>query len=218
MPSKKAEPDNRRSLAETLRAKGWQPPTPKPAWQLRPQVLLCPNTPRPMHGVVPRNLLGKAWWDRTRKLAYASTNFHCVACGVHKSQARFRQWLEGHEIYGIDYVKGRLYYLETVPLCHCCHAYIHDGRLQVLLERGKISHAKYAAILQHGDEVLMRAGLNPLDKGNAGIVTSIAPWHKWRLVIEGKHFDPPLKRPKMFRPLFNSEAEWHQHWIEEEEE
>ncbi len=129
------------------------------SWHRRPEILLCPNIPKPMHGLAPRVIMGSSWWDKTRKEAYASTNRRCMACGVHKYKAKARKWLEGHELYQTDYRLGRLTYLETVPLCHFCHNYIHDGRLQMLLERGQIHHQKYAAIIQHGNRVLAEANL-----------------------------------------------------------
>lgn len=155
-------------------------------WTPRPEVLLLPNIPKPMHGMPPRVILGDKWWRKTRKEAYASTNFHCIACEVHKSKAKARQWLEGHELFETDYKRGRLTYIETVPLCHYCHNYIHDGRLKALLDRGEVHHAKYAAILRHGDEVLARNGLSkPLQ-----VVSEIVKWEDWRLVLDGEEYPP----------------------------
>jgi hypothetical protein len=80
-----------------------------------------------------------------------------------------------------------MYYVETVALCHYCHSYIHVGRMQALLEQGKITHAKYAAVIQHGDSVLAMAGLcRPLPHTG-----ETAPWQAWRLVLDGKEY-PPL--------------------------
>lgn len=170
---------------------------PKREWKLRPEILLCPNIPQPMHGVAPREILGRQWWDDTRKEAYKSTNYHCIACGVHKTLAKLRQWLEGHELYEINYRKGRMTYLETVPLCHCCHSYIHDGRLQMLLEAGKIHHSKFVTIIQHGDAVLYGAGLKKLTANervelerNRQLSGKNPEWGDWRLVLNGKLYPP----------------------------
>lgn len=163
-------------------------------FQRRPEVLLHGNIPSPLHGVAPRVLLGSKWWDKTRREAYKSTYYHCVACGVYKLNAQFRRWLEGHELYDIDYLLGRSYYLETVPLCHCCHNYIHSGRLSALLEAGKITHQKYAAIIQHGDNILRQAGLvKPLPYAGP-----FADWKDWRLVLLGKEYPP----------IYSNQAEW----------
>jgi len=154
-------------------------------WKLRPEVLQCGRIPEPLHGVAPRVVLGAKWWNATRQAAYKSTAYHCVACGVHKADARHRQWLEGHELYEVDYLLGTMTYLETVPLCHFCHNYIHSGRLAALLDEGKITHAKYTAIIQHGDAVLDAAGLRKPEI----VVECVCPKAAdWRLVINGKEY------------------------------
>ena len=156
--------------------------------KLRPEVLLSGNVPKPMHGVAPRVVLGKKWWDETRKAAYQSTGRHCVACGVHESNAPYRRWLEGHELYEVDYLLGRMTYLETVPLCHACHCFIHDGRLLSLLEKGEISRAKYDTIIAHGEAVLRKAGLQ-----RQGYDGPFAEWSDWRLVVNGEEYPPKFK-------------------------
>src|SRR5690606_36162990 len=164
------------------------------------EVLLCPNTPKPLHGVVPRVILGARWWNATRKAAYKSTEYHCLACGVHKDRAKSRQWLEGHELYDIDYSSGRMTYVETVPLCHYCHNYIHDGRLNSLLQQGMVHHAKYAAIIRHGDLVLAEAGLRKPSLQEREIQFremvergEFIDWGEWRLILDGKEYPPLYK-------------------------
>jgi len=158
-------------------------------WKQRPEILLCPQIPKPMHSVAPRLILGSVWWNETRQAAYRSTDYHCVACGVHKTCAKGPKWLEGHELYRIDYAVGRMVYLETVPLCHYCHNYIHAGRLEALLDADKITDEKYEAILSHGDAVLKAA------KERRPLVYNgfVAVWKRWRLVINGKEY-PPVYR------------------------
>lgn len=156
----------------------------RPAITLEPWLLTLPNVPKPMHGTCPRIVLGKAWWDRERQAAYASTGYRCLACGVDKTVAMFFKWLEGHEQYEIDYGRGLMKYVRTVPLCHACHCYIHCGRLKAMLDAGKISRSRYVTILQHGDRVLRAAGIvkpAPYDG-------PFAPWAKWRLVIGRKRY------------------------------
>ncbi len=189
----------------------------KREFTLEPQILLCENIPMPMHGVAPRVVLGKKWWDRTRKEAYRSTGYHCIACGVHKFEAKVKQHLEAHEVYDINYRTGRMVYLRAVPLCHFCHNYIHDGRLTLLCQAGKITHQRFTQIIQHGDSVLQKAGLSKLSKrqredkmrllaGRGGL----APWDEWRMVYGKRVFKPKLTRAEvMFPPelLFESDAE-----------
>lgn len=158
-------------------------------WKRRPQVLLCANIVKPLHGLAPRAILGKKWWDDTRHAAFRSTDFHCVACGVHRTRAEERQYLEGHEIYSVDYRRGRQTYVETVGLCHYCHNFIHDGRLAILASTGEVSEEKYRTILLHGTRVLGEARLVK----HHLIPTKIAPWAEWRLVLFGKEY-PPIHR------------------------
>lgn len=181
-------------------------PNPLP---LRPEILLHPNIPQPLHGVNPRTIYGQSWWNRERLLTYKSTEFHCLACGVHKSEARSRQWLEAHELYEIDYKKGRATFIEAVPLCHYCHNFIHSGRMQTLLDRGELHHSKFVAIVQHGDRVLRQAGLERkphLEREQEMLQMMadglVAEWSKWRLKLKGK----------LYPPLFESVKEYEAHW------
>lgn len=174
------------SLAERLKAS--LKDRPKLTFTLRPSILCCPNTPKPMHGVVPREILGPTWWKKTREAAFKSTGYHCHACGIHRSVAAYHTWLEGHEIYSADYLLGRWEYVETVGICHFCHNYIHDGRLKSLLDKGQVHFAKYAAILQHGDTILRD---NRLERPRyAG---EFADWGDWRLILDGREYPPKFK-------------------------
>lgn len=156
---------------------------------VNPSILLHPQIPKPMHGMAPRNVLGRVWWETERQAAYASTNYHCEACGVPKWEAKYHQWLEAHEVYDINYLTGRMTYLRSSPLCHYCHNYIHSGRLQWLFETQRINHQKYAAIIQHGDRVLANAGL----KKPKPYTGPFAEWTSWRLVINGKQYPGKFK-------------------------
>lgn len=170
------------TLADRIRLELSQGP--RIVWARRPEVLLSKQIPKPMHQVNPRTVMGSAWWDETRRAAYASTNHRCVACGdYHPSR------LEGHELYEIDYVAGRMVYLETVPLCHLCHCYVHPGRLQSLLDKGEVSQEKFTHVMLHGDRVLKEAGLRRLESYPG----PFAEWKTWRLVLNGKEHKPVFK-------------------------
>ena len=153
-----------------------------------PEILLHPNIPKPLHGLNPRTVMGAAWWDEMRFKAYEKYDNHCWACGVHRSQAHGRPGiLEAHEIYSIDYVKGRMELMEISALCSWCHSYIHDGLLNVLLEDGQVTQKQYDRIMAHGAAVLKAAGctmLKPLYPEES----ACAEWGKWHLVIKGKKF------------------------------
>lgn len=170
--------------------------------KLRPEILLHSNIPKPLHGLNPRTLKGKEWWDKQRAKAYKKSNYHCIACGVHKTEAAIHQWLEAHECYEIDYKKGTATFTEIVALCHSCHNFIHSGRLDSLFGQWKITRKVYAAIKKHGKAVIKRAKLKPIN------ITSdtVIEWSQWRLII-GK---------KQYKSKFRSYEEWEEFYLGEE--
>lgn len=159
----------------------------------RPEILTHPQIPPPLHGLAPRTVKGKKWWDQQRQIAYAKHDFHCHACGVPKSQARYRKILEAHESYKIDWAVGRVELEEIVALCHSCHNFIHRGLMEVLVEIGKMPKHKMSEILRHGDRILQEANLR-----KQPIPDVWAPWAEWVLVIDGVEFPG----------RFESEQEW----------
>lgn len=169
------------SLAKKLKA---DPPKPFIA---RPQLLCAPPLPTPMHGLAPRVVLSRKWWDEERQAAYASTGFRCAACGIPRGADRCKH-LEGHEVYEIDWLVGTMTYVETVPLCSWCHSFVHPGYLRIRYEEGLVSRAVYEAILDHGRRLLNSAGLKSFDSKCIG---PIADWNDWRLVV-GEDSWPPI--------------------------
>lgn len=180
-----------------------------------PALLTHPNIPKPLHGRNPRSILGKDWWDIKRREAYAKHDYHCWACGVHKKDAMYHQWLEGHESYLIDYHKGEVRLNEIVALCHSCHNFIHSGRLQILWQKDKIAHEKCVDILEHGFAILEMAELKPFfgtimvwnlltgDNKPYKIDDSpMADWGDWHLILEGvKYYS-----------LFKNIDDWHDYY------
>lgn len=160
---------------------------------IRPELLTHQQIPKPLHGVNPRTIFGDTWWNKERKIAYAKNDYHCHACGVHKSQAKFHEWLEAHEAYDYDYPNGKLHFREIVALCHSCHNYIHAGRLIALLQTGKISRMKYDIIVIHGSKILEKHNLKKRE-----YTGKLPAWNDWRLVIDNKEY----------APLYKSYAEW----------
>ena len=167
--------------------------------KLYPEILTHPNIPKPLHGVNPRSIKGKDWWDSERQKAYLSTNNHCISCGVHQSSAKFSKRLEAHEDYTIDYKNGVVKINKIIPLCHM---FIHSGLLSMKLSSEDISPGKFKYILQHGCNILYNNGLEgfsytvSLAKKNGCINIPEArinsefgvAWSEWHLLFEGKKY------------------------------
>ena len=125
---------------------------------LKPQILTHPNIPKPLHGVNPRTIMGNRWWNKTREVVYASTDYHCIACGIPKALSKGPKWLEAHEFWHIDNRTGICTIESIEPLCHYCHQFIHSGRLSMECDKS-IPGWKVDAILEHGFEILSKNGL-----------------------------------------------------------
>ena len=181
---------------------------------IRPEILLQPNIVKPLHETNPRTIKGDAWWDSTRKAAYGSTQFHCLACGVYKGVAKYHQWLEAHELYDIDVDNCRYTFVEVVPLCHSCHSFIHSGRLHLLAQKGEIDWSKFRDIMHHGKRLLTMENLNKMDYLMAlcgGVREKFFPelygtWGEWRLVMDGVEYTGK----------FADYGEWRRHFGRED--
>lgn len=174
----------------------------------KPELLQHPNIPKPLHGVTPRLILGKDWWNKMRKKSYASTNYHCLACGIHSSKAKYRKRLEAHESYNIDYENGILKMESIVPLCHSCHGFIHSGRLYATLtDKNK---KKACDILTHGLSILKKHDLDAFP-GTIEVANELnvdhecnayelpkkqAEWKQWKLLLNGKEYHSHFKNLK----------------------
>ena len=184
--------------------------------KLKPEVLMHPNIPKPLHGLNPRTIKGQEWWDVERKKAYASTGYRCIACGIEKTMAKKFKWLEAHEDFIIDYKKGTCTIKEIIPLCHYCHSFIHSGRLRMIMGCDK-SEDEVIEILEHGINILRESNLKgfwaTLDFAFSLGVNTVgvspykstgyeAEWGSWRLILEGKEYEG----------LFKDFREWQNHW------
>jgi len=158
----------------------------------RPEILLHPVIPPPLHGVAPRDIMGESWWSGVRHAAQRATDCHCAACWVPKQQALVRPWLEGHELYKIDWAAGRMEYQETVALCHLCHNFIHRARLRALLDTRQIQLTFFQQVLDHGEHVLAQAALIG-DLAKSLPPPTCAAWQDWRLVFDGNEYPPKFK-------------------------
>lgn len=149
----------------------------------RPEILLHPNIPKPLHGINPRTIFGQEWWDRERHESYTRSEYRCLACGVHKTEAKYHRWLEAHELYDYDYHNGILTFKEIVALCHSCHNYIHSGRMQVLVNRGKMAQSKMDDIKHHGNSIIKQNNLKRPTPPEM-----CAEWDDWKMVIYGQEY------------------------------
>lgn len=173
----------------------------------RPEILSMPNIPKPLHGLNPRTIMGREAWDVKRKEIYASTQYHCAACGVHKSEAKKHRWLESHELFEIDYEAAKAFLVEIVPLCHFCHAFIHSGLTRVRARKKQISAQDVRDILTHGCNVL-RQGSSSIFIGTSqlcqlvnvdcsdikcqSLPDHIGKWSDWRMVWNGEEYKGKL--------------------------
>lgn len=191
----------------------------------RPELLTHPNIPKPLHGLAPREVKGRTWWDKVRKEAYAEKGHHCWACGKHaKTEEKWNKpFLEAHENYFINYEEGYMEITEITALCHLCHAFIHSGRLSALFDTDQMPIPKAEYILKRGFKLLKDNNLTPFF-GTARVYANLfdpstspraeelteqqsksniqQDWTKWHLRLEGEKYYSKFKNLK----------EWSKHY------
>jgi hypothetical protein len=185
----------------------------------RPELLASTHIPKPLHGLNPRTLLGKTWWDAKRQEVYASTGFTCACCGVPKADAKKHKWLEAHEIVTVNYSTGICEIKEIVPLCHYCHMFIHSGFLFTTMgKRNGHSKAEVKKILEHGLWWLKLFNLKcfpttlelaeDLDCDINGVEAyelpkSALPWKAYTLLFQGKTYKSKFKNANEWRKYYS---------------
>lgn len=181
----------------------------------RPEILSMPNIPKPLHGLNPRSIMGKEMWDKCRQEIYASTNYHCAACDIHKSNAKGPKWLEAHELFSIDYRTGVAKLMEIAPLCHFCHSFIHSGLLRIKARNKEVTSNHVRDVMMHGVDIL-RIGECKMFSGTAelcdlvnvdrsGVEISplprgMAEWGKWRMCWNGVEYKGKFKTMNDWAP------------------
>lgn len=200
--------------------------------KLRPELLTHSTIPKALHGVNPRSIKGREWWDKTRKEAYRKNDNKCWACDLPASQSSKRKSLEAHENYDINYITGRVTLKEITALCSKCHNFIHSQRLWSLFVKGELTYNDITIVLEHGFNILYEAKLQyPINSEviylaldnvkdykmsfeeaiiyagrNVSKVRTFpnieAKWEDWHLFFEEKKYYSPYK---------NEEA-WRKHW------
>ncbi len=156
---------------------------------MKPEILLCPNIPKPLHGIAPRVVLGQAWWERERHICYEKAGQKCECCDTPRANAWPKPWLEAHEWYTFDYRNGLITFRKLVCLCPACHMFIHSGRLEILIQTKKIPINEYMAIKDHGNAIIDKADIRYLYQHRHDSDVS-TPWKNWRMVINGKEYGP----------------------------
>lgn len=183
----------------------------------RPEILLHPNVPKPLHGLNPRTLLGQEWWDAARQKAYAASNYCCSACGIAKQAAPYHNWLEAHEMYQYDYQKKTATMTEIVALCHACHNFIHSGRMYHELVAGKMPPEKFFAILKHGFLLIKQNQLSPnihaLTAGTEAVKVLTLCRRKneiptWAYAIASEYEKVLLQKIAADDPMITAELDW----------
>ncbi len=108
--------------------------------------LLTEIIPTSLHGKSPREVKGRAWWDRQRKKAYAAVGSRCEICGGTGP----RHPVEAHEVYGYDEAARppvqRV--LRLIALCPDCHSVKHLYRTAAIA-RERNDPSVYQAALDH---------------------------------------------------------------------
>ena len=168
-------------------------------------ILLHPQIPKPLHLLNPRTIFGQGWWDSQRQIAYAKHNYCCHACGIHKSLAEYYHWLEAHEFYSIDYTTGKAEFIDLVALCHACHNFIHEGRMQILMEKGELEKSKYKNIIKMGKNLLKAHNIKDTrthDINKLYEQGKLYRWANWHLIINKKNYGQRFKTYK----------EWAKYW------
>lgn len=135
----------------------------------RPELLLHSTIPPSLVGINPRTIKGPDWWNVVRREAYAKNNYCCWACGIPKIDAKYHQWLEGHECYDFNVATRVATFTEVVALCHYCHSFIHKGGLV------QFSPGKAIGVFEHGVEVLTGANL-PVPLAVVGYLKKRRKW------------------------------------------
>lgn len=133
----------------------------------RPELLLHREIPYSLIGVNPRSLMEQDRWDVVRREVYAQNNYCCFACGTHKLDAEYKNWLEAHETYEYDEDTCIATLKEIVALCHSCHSFIHVRNLvtEQIFHRTNVRKKKLAYIGERGIQLLLSAGFEvPAEK------------------------------------------------------
>jgi len=163
-----------------------------------PEVLLSGSIPMPLHGMSPRELLGKTWWNKRRKQVYRKYSKTCVACGT-------KGRVEAHEIYIFNWDKCSGTLINIVALCSLCHGFIHIG----FTARSK-GNAEAKRVYERGLKILNKAKLYDQYYDSVKAVNSKNStmdendWSKWYMEINGEKFYTKHKNKKEWKKYYGN--------------
>ncbi len=136
--------------------------------------------------------MGQRRWNEVRREVFNKNNDCCWACGVHQEKAKPKPWLAAHELYNVEYLKGRMALREIVGLCGLCHDFVHKRRLATLADNGQASSEYLNKVLMHGTKITTKHNPRPwwnVNKQVEGMALSRVKWRGWYLEHEGrKHY------------------------------
>lgn len=147
------------------------------------EVLTQPIVPIALHGVNPRTIMGNIEWGKRKKEWQAKANHHCMICGryiAHKPG----DWMALHERYEYDLDRLIQKFTGYIILCEDCHNYIHQGRMQILVNQGALKPEEYERVIEHGDRLLKEAGLTKI-RMSKYLVTDPS----WQLEFNGRLYN-----------------------------
>lgn len=101
------------------------------------------GTPKPLHGVNPRNMLNYQDWNMLRKETYKKYNYKCAICGDTGQNQGFGHPVEAHEIWDYDFDTCTQYFEGLVALCPICHKVIHWEQNRMAYQGGSLSLDEY---------------------------------------------------------------------------
>jgi len=168
--------------------------------KIKPSILLCPSIPPPLHGLNPRTIMGKTWWDKERKKAYRKHDGCCMACGK-------KAKLEAHEMYRYEYKNKRAWLYEIVAVCVDCHLFIHYGRTNILAQTGRLDKKRFKKIIQDKMELLKEH-----DMIEEAMKTKLIPpidnfgddWTEWHIIIYGIKYYSKFKNRADWKNKYNA--------------
>lgn len=182
-------------------------------------LITMPNVPRPLHGLPPREIMGKTMWNKVRKRCYYNAEYRCEICGDDPQKGH----LHAHELYSYNFMEGTGRFERCVAICKQDHDFIHSGRLitmyknnnplypksyvlgvvekgfNLICEYNKVTKGEklraYATFLEYlkvpSIEQEMRALIEKYNIKFYSEPKHIAKWGEWRLLYGNKEYPTP---------------------------